>query len=434
MKKIYLTLLSSVLILGASAQKFEQTGRYTLPSSVTNRQLTKASKSANISRATTITSEQVNPIDLYTSYHSTTAEFGLSGPLWPDSNVRVKYSNGIAAPQEFAVGQVFDFDGLITGTLLFNPNIKPFAINENYTVDSIEVTCFYRRLNNTYSDTAIINVVSGVGNFTGAILGSNPDSAKFVIDYTSTAQTAYAGSLGTYKVVLDSAFYADSASNGLHVMTVNSNLLVSGAHRGLLGVTVDFKPGKVITATDTVFVNVNSLSVLDASPSGTGTDFVMGQGEDHMAGQVTTSGINKYTGGANLDYMIPGAFITTTPLGGGASSPYTAQLYAIDIYVTQTNTQTASINELDNGAKLFQNYPNPTSNATTIKYALENAATVSFEVMDVTGKVITSSFEGNKTEGTHSIELNTNSLNAGVYFYSVVINGSRLTKKMTISK
>ena len=54
--------------------------------------------------------------------------------------------------------------------------------------------------------------------------------------------------------------------------------------------------------------------------------------------------------------------------------------------------------------------------------------------MDVTGKVVTSSFEGNKAEGTHSIELNTNSLNAGVYFYSVIVNGNRLTKKMTISK
>ena len=79
-------------------------------------------------------------------------------------------------------------------------------------------------------------------------------------------------------------------------------------------------------------------------------------------------------------------------------------------------------------------YPNPTSDLTTIKYSLQKSAQVTFELIDITGKTIISSLEGNKTEGSHLIELNTNELKAGVYFYSINVNGNKLTKKMTISK
>ena len=59
---------------------------------------------------------------------------------------------------------------------------------------------------------------------------------------------------------------------------------------------------------------------------------------------------------------------------------------------------------------------------------------VSFEVIDITGKKVISTNEGNKGAGTYSINLNTAELNAGIYFYSIVVDGNRITKKMTITK
>ena len=68
-----------------------------------------------------------------------------------------------------------------------------------------------------------------------------------------------------------------------------------------------------------------------------------------------------------------------------------------------------------------------------IKYSLQNHANISFEIIDITGKKIMSINEGSKTTGVHTIELNTDKLNAGIYFYSIVLDGKRITKKMIVA-
>ena len=70
---------------------------------------------------------------------------------------------------------------------------------------------------------------------------------------------------------------------------------------------------------------------------------------------------------------------------------------------------------------------------TTVRYSLENQAQILFEMIDITGKKVISINEGSKTTGVHTIELNTDKLNAGIYFYSILVDGQRITKKMTIN-
>jgi hypothetical protein len=93
-----------------------------------------------------------------------------------------------------------------------------------------------------------------------------------------------------------------------------------------------------------------------------------------------------------------------------------------------------NIAELKEG-ELLQNIPNPFSGTTQIWYKLKKGSNIQLNVYNHTGQLIKSFDEGKKVEGTHYIEFNAGSLNNGLYFYSISINGKRTdSKKMTIMK
>lgn len=88
--------------------------------------------------------------------------------------------------------------------------------------------------------------------------------------------------------------------------------------------------------------------------------------------------------------------------------------------------------EFVNGVKLGQNYPNPSLDGKTrIDYAIENEGSVKIEVYNYNGQLIEVVNEGNKAAGQYTVTLNTQ-LSAGVYYYSLMANNFRLTKKMII--
>ena len=78
--------------------------------------------------------------------------------------------------------------------------------------------------------------------------------------------------------------------------------------------------------------------------------------------------------------------------------------------------------------------PNPFSGGTSIGYELAAGGNVSFEVYDITGNKVVSVNEGKKAAGKYSIELSGNSLQSGVYFYTLVVDGAKITRKMTVIK
>ncbi len=81
-----------------------------------------------------------------------------------------------------------------------------------------------------------------------------------------------------------------------------------------------------------------------------------------------------------------------------------------------------------------QNQPNPFNTNSTVSYQLKEAGAVNFEVMDVTGKVVKSVNKGVQGAGMHAISLSAADFNAGVYFYTLTINGVKVSKKMIITE
>jgi len=88
----------------------------------------------------------------------------------------------------------------------------------------------------------------------------------------------------------------------------------------------------------------------------------------------------------------------------------------------------------ETGAVLGQNMPNPFDNNSTINFELANTSDVQFEFVDMTGKIVKTMDLGTLTNGTHSVQVDATEFASGVYYYSLVSEGSRITSKMVVQK
>ncbi len=93
-----------------------------------------------------------------------------------------------------------------------------------------------------------------------------------------------------------------------------------------------------------------------------------------------------------------------------------------------------SIKSKTNEIKLWQNIPNPANGRNTlIKYEIPTNGMVHFELVNATGKII-SSLDKNSYVGLNTLVINTSQLSNGIYFYSLNYKGYHLTKKMIINR
>lgn len=74
-------------------------------------------------------------------------------------------------------------------------------------------------------------------------------------------------------------------------------------------------------------------------------------------------------------------------------------------------------------------YPNPTNGETTINYTLANATDVTVAIVDVSGRVIYTSKNGNQLAGEHTLTVDAASFANGVYHVNIITEGSTVTTK-----
>lgn len=83
-------------------------------------------------------------------------------------------------------------------------------------------------------------------------------------------------------------------------------------------------------------------------------------------------------------------------------------------------------------AALDQNFPNPFSHATQIGYELAQAAEVQIRITDLTGRVVMHRDEGIRQAGVHQLTLSGESLQSGVYFYTIEAGAFKETRRMVV--
>ncbi len=83
--------------------------------------------------------------------------------------------------------------------------------------------------------------------------------------------------------------------------------------------------------------------------------------------------------------------------------------------------------------QLFQNVPNPAKGYTTIEFYLPKPIEYHFVVTNILGEIVLDELV-NASAGKQYKVLDINSLNEGVYFYTLVVDYHRLSRKMLIVK
>jgi hypothetical protein len=99
--------------------------------------------------------------------------------------------------------------------------------------------------------------------------------------------------------------------------------------------------------------------------------------------------------------------------------------------ITSSVSAVSDGNGLPQEIRLFQNYPNPFNNSTIISYELPKAASVTIEIYSVLGQKVVNLAQGVKQPGYHQVSWES-SLSSGVYYYTLVIDGSQLPAKKMI--
>jgi len=81
---------------------------------------------------------------------------------------------------------------------------------------------------------------------------------------------------------------------------------------------------------------------------------------------------------------------------------------------------------------LEQNIPNPFNHNSIFNFNLNNTSAIQVEITDMEGRLISKTDLGKLKPGKHSFEINSDGLKSGMYYYSLISEKERITKKMII--
>ncbi len=86
------------------------------------------------------------------------------------------------------------------------------------------------------------------------------------------------------------------------------------------------------------------------------------------------------------------------------------------------------------GLNISAIFPNPFNSFTTIEYSIPGEGKITLKLHDILGREIQTLFAGNKGRGIYQYKLDTKNMPSGVYFVSLLFEGSFKTKKMIVLK
>ena len=99
-----------------------------------------------------------------------------------------------------------------------------------------------------------------------------------------------------------------------------------------------------------------------------------------------------------------------------------------------TDLEPDSRDELPARAQLFQNYPNPFQNSTTIGFEVAEPGRVRLQILDVLGRRMATVVDREMTAGSYNVAFDARGLSSGIYFYRLEIGGVVRSKSMVLQR
>lgn len=116
-----------------------------------------------------------------------------------------------------------------------------------------------------------------------------------------------------------------------------------------------------------------------------------------------------------------------------------AATYGKGLYATLADTIEADLNligiedqpstAVNSTMKIF---PNPATNQTTIQYSIDNTSNVTLMVYDMNGRLLSSLDKGRQAQGIHTIQMNCQGMNKGVYMVKIITGNTAKASKLII--
>ena len=106
--------------------------------------------------------------------------------------------------------------------------------------------------------------------------------------------------------------------------------------------------------------------------------------------------------------------------------------YIHDFTITMPQFIFINANNININSAVSQNYPNPFNGTSKVAVNLEKRASVSLDVYNMVGQKVYSIPSANYNAGSHELTINSKDLKAGIYTYTVMIDGQKVSRKMVV--
>jgi hypothetical protein len=376
-------------------------------------------------------------------------------PLFMDSTVTVSDPSATTTVSYNEIGNVLDMQSLY---LESNPdgtasggNSQPiFTKTDAFNVDSVAIWGSYVRVNKTQDDTLDIYVVWG--DSTDANVFTKRKSSDLWIAPLNSWRTNMFAPTVTGAAAADGNVIkakAPSPSNSIHVkrvLTAADTSKGSGYSKEIrVFIGANIPAGKIVSCFYTFVPNSAGhtkgqcfykfgASLVPQQENG----YASCVWEQKTPAITTVADYKDYQIDLTKNSVATGTRMTKNArynknvlgnslIGIPVSTPYLQ--YKI------TGTSTIGITEYNNNFSLSQNAPNPFTNETSIAYQLKTAAkNVSLVIYNVAGVKLFDKTQTNLSAGKYTVEVNNSNFASGVYFYSLIVDGNQITKKMVVTE
>lgn len=149
----------------------------------------------------------------------------------------------------------------------------------------------------------------------------------------------------------------------------------------------------------------------------------------------------EHYGGANVQigeaqYTFDQTAFVYGPFGSGSAYGwyYSNEVPMVRLNLDPSATTTVNVEEVAsmNGFELFPAFPNPANDNTRFQFRLDQTSEVTFELRDVTGKLVEQRDLGTQPAGYNSFLIETSAFGAGSYTAVLTVNGARTTQKLMV--
>ncbi|HET6557534.1 MAG TPA: T9SS type A sorting domain-containing protein, partial [Prolixibacteraceae bacterium] len=108
--------------------------------------------------------------------------------------------------------------------------------------------------------------------------------------------------------------------------------------------------------------------------------------------------------------------------------------WALDTTITVIPTRAETLDLLPLANHMDQNYPNPFSNLTIIKWQLERGCRATLSIYDMLGRKVTTLLDEYRSAGKYETSIHAATLTKGIYFYQLKAGKFIQTRKMIVVK